>query len=64
MAPRLLLILASKENNVGKKLTLKKEILKTLSAEQLRKVAGGDSDPMSIQPASAGDYSVSGCNVL
>jgi len=49
---------------VGKKLTLKKEILKTLSADQLRNVAGGDADPASIQLLSAGDYSVFGCNVL
>jgi len=63
MAPRLLLALARKENRVDKKLTLKKETLKKLSAEQLRNVGGGD-DPGPIQLLSAADYSVVGCNVL
>jgi len=49
---------------VEKKLTLKKETLKSLSVELLRNVAGG-SDPglvQPVQPASA--FSVEGCNVL
>jgi hypothetical protein len=51
-----------KENNVAKKLTLKKETLKKLSAEQLRKVAGGESDPGAALLLDAAESVV--CNVL
>ncbi len=48
---------------MDKKLTLKKETLKKLSAEQLGKVVAGavaDLGPAVL----AADYSVYGCNVL
>ena len=46
-----------------KKLTLKKETLKSLSVELLRNVAGG-SDPGLVQPQPASAFSAEGCNVL
>jgi hypothetical protein len=49
---------------VEKKLTLKKETLKSLSVELLRNVAGGSDPGLLVQPQLASAVSVDGCNLL